>query len=103
MGSDEKIVIQRTLSWQRVASCDISCSALCWSPDGSLVAIGLAEGGHVLYDVELGMTQEEEAIVHKNDSLSSQQIVALAWSHVGKGHQSWIRTDQEMERDLEWR
>ena len=97
----DKLLIQRTVSWQRVARSGKDFSALCWSPDGGLLALALKEGGYVLYDLELGMTDEEESFVHQPKE--KPQVEALAWAQVGLPHAAWILTDEEKERELEWK
>lgn len=97
----DRLLVQRTVSWQRVASSDKEFTALCWSPDGTLLALALSEGGYVLYDLELGMTDEEESFVHQE--LGKLKVKALFWAHVGRPHPGWALTDDEKERELEWR
>lgn len=97
----DRLLIQRTVSWQRVASSDKAFATLCWSPDGTLLALARSEGGYVLYDLELGMTDEEESFVHQE--LGKPTLEALVWVHVGRPHAGWIMTDEEKERELEWK
>ncbi len=97
----DRLLVQRTVSWQRVASSDKAFTAICWSPDGTLLALALAEGGYVLYDLELGMIDEEESFVHQE--LGKLKVKALVWVHVGRPHMCWILTDDEKELELEWR
>jgi Anaphase-promoting complex subunit 4 WD40 domain len=99
--ASDRLLVQRTVSWQRVAASDKDCSALCWSPDGTLLALGLKEGGYVIYDLELGMTDEEENCVHQQ--LEKPQVESLVWAHIGRPHKGWILTDEEKEREMEWR
>ena len=97
----DRLLVQRTVSWQRVASSDKEFTTLCWSPDGALLALARSEGGYVLYDLELGMADEEESFVHKERGKS--KLDALVWGHVGRPHSGWILTDEEKERELEWK
>lgn len=99
--ASDRLLVQRTLSWQRVATSEKDCSALCWSPDGTLLALGLKNGGYVIYNLEMGMTDEEENCVHQQ--LGKSQVESLVWTHVGRPHKGWILTDEEKERELEWR
>jgi hypothetical protein len=97
----DRLLVQRTVSWQRVASSDKAFTKLCWSPDGTLLALARSEGGYVLYDLELGMTDEEESIVHQE--LGNLKLGGLVWVHVGRPHGGWILTEEEKERELEWK
>ena len=97
----ERLLIQRTVSWQRVASSDKVSHALCWSPDGTILAVAPSEGGFALYDVELGMTDSEERFVFQQNV--APKLKDLVWVHVGRPHPGWILTDEEKERELEWK
>jgi hypothetical protein len=105
LSSAEKLLIQRTVSWQRVSVLDNKdyCAAAlsCWSPDGMSLALALQEGGYGLYDLELGMTTEEDSIVYQHQQ-ENQVVTALAWAQVGLVHAAWILTDEEQEREMEW-
>jgi Anaphase-promoting complex subunit 4 WD40 domain len=101
-GSDQ-VIVQRTVSWQRVAVVGYShVQALVWSPDGSLLALARKEGGYVLSNVELGMTEgEDESVVHR--LLTGPPLDHLVWARIGNPHVGWIVTQQERERDAMWR
>jgi hypothetical protein len=105
LSSADKLLVQRTVSWQRVSVLDNKdyCSAAlsCWSPDGMSLALALQEGGYGLYDLELGMTTEEDSIVYQHQQ-ENQVVTALAWAQVGLVHAAWILTDEEKEREMEW-
>lgn len=106
LSGPEKILLQRTVAWQRVSVLDNKdyCSAqlCCWSPDGMSLALALEEGGYVLYDLEMGMTNEEDSIVHQQKQ-KDNVITSLAWAQVGLVHAAWILEDEEKQREIEWR
>jgi hypothetical protein len=99
----DRVIVQRTVSWQRIAMVGYSnVRALAWSPDGSILALARKEGGYVLSNVELGMTEgEDESVVHR--LLSGPHLDYLVWARVGIPHVGWIVTQEEHEREEMWR
>lgn len=105
-GSD-RLVIQRTVSWQRVVTTEVSSNTgagsavvYCWSPHGSTLAHN-DDGCIVLYNLEIGMTEDDSGGVYRQELQGD--VCLLVWAQVGLPHAAWVLTDKEKERELEWR
>jgi len=112
--SSNRLVLQRTVSWQRLASFDYDdIQAISWSPDGSLVALSILNEGFVLYDLERGMSNNtsscdaEDCLVHTQKfnlpDNGTFRIDTLFWSQVGRPHAAWTLTNEEKDRSEEWK
>ena len=97
----EKVVVHRTVSWQKVLAHAAECTEVCWSPDGRTLALGLTNGRIALYNLEDGMTVDEEQ--NLVEIVVDQTIHGLVWAHVGKPHPSWVLSLEEKQRTEEWR
>lgn len=108
-GGGENVCIRRTVSWQNVASWTLTgktSKAICWSPDGKFVAVGLSDGSLVILEIEAGMREQDEddhlQIAAQYGTCETKSISTIHWAHVGIAHPSWTLTEAEMLREEEW-
>jgi uncharacterized membrane protein YgcG len=125
--------IHRTVSWQKLATLtydkdtEMGATHVCWSPDGRLLAVALAQSKVILYPVEslsnqgsanggasggagggfaFGSTGGSDALSHHTLDLSllSSRIVGLTWAHVGRPHPTaWKLSQDQVEDQVSWR
>ncbi|KAF3792150.1 Anaphase-promoting complex subunit 4 [Nymphaea thermarum] len=75
---ESKIVLHR-FNWQRlwITSLGKPITAICWRPDGKVLAIGLEDGSVSLHDVEVGVLRSGKVL--KQVKLHIAAIVCLKW------------------------
>ena len=82
---DGALVINRTTSWQRpIAPVEVvaagAISALCWSPDGRLLAVGHCQGALSMFDVGAEKLAGHSDASWRKEIMHSHKITLMWWA-----------------------
>ena len=86
LAGDGSLVVLRTISWQKLHALPAAelrdenrVTALAWSPDGNVLALGHERGAISLFDVEKGEPSPLPLGARPPEALDLSEVLVLAW------------------------
>ncbi len=107
LAADGSLVVLRTISWQKLHALPAAelqdenrVTALAWSPDGNVLALGHERGGISLFDVEKGEMSPQPLGGGRPEGalLDQSEVLVLAWLTQHQDPARMSALDKEKER-----
>jgi len=105
LAGDGSLVVLRTISWQKLHALPAAelrdenrVTALAWSPDGNVLALGHERGAISLFDVEKGEPSPLPLGARPPEALDQSEVLVLGWFTQHREPSSLSALDWEKDR-----